>query len=258
MVIGNEICTVPAFVSELKIGAHVSKGTHVNKTLAGLDPECPWQIFIGNPQSVKVSMKPEDIELTRALVVERNMRVFVHAPYIINLSNASAFYAIDGLCEYMRVASAMGMRGVVVHVGKSCKIPVAEAIENMARAIERVLESSVGCSAKLLIETPAGQGSELLTTYDSFRDFVRRFGGRLRVCVDTCHVFASGISPMEYLERAVADDLGVDLIHFNDSREMCGACKDRHALVGSGHIGSTMMETIAMYANSVGIPMVIE
>jgi deoxyribonuclease-4 len=114
----------------------------------------------------------------------------------------------------------------------------------------------------VILETPAGQGTELLRTWEEFFGFVRRFGGdpRLRVCIDTCHVFAAGEDPVVYVERAIREcEPGlVRLIHFNDSKGAAGSCVDRHEFVGAGHIGLARMTAIAVAASAAGIPCVYE
>jgi deoxyribonuclease-4 len=110
------------------------------------------------------------------------------------------------------------------------------------------------------LETPAGQGTEMLTVYDDFVRFVQSFASpRLRICVDTCHVFATGQNPLDYIQKIHDTDASLlQLVHFNDSAEACGSCLDRHAFVGTGKIGITTMTTIAEYCSERHIPMVVE
>jgi deoxyribonuclease-4 len=93
-----------------------------------------------------------------------------------------------------------------------------------------------------------------------FLDFVKGIADpRLRVCVDTCHVFACGHDPADYVRAAHAADPGLlKLIHFNDSATPCGSRLDRHAFCGQGHIGITKMTEIAELATATTIPLVIE
>ena len=109
------------------------------------------------------------------------------------------------------------------------------------------------------LETPAGQGTETLKGEDEFIDFVESFGGdpRLKVCLDTCHVFACGHEPLRFIDKLLRKGF-LHLVHFNDSKEPCGSCKDRHAFVGSGHIGTEKMSQIAQKCSESLIPMVIE
>jgi deoxyribonuclease-4 len=163
--------------------------------------------------------------------------------------------------EYARI---IGFKGVVVHVGKSVGKHPGESIMRMRDNILSVLESaSVDCP--LLLETPAGQGTETLTGMEEFMDFVasiddRRFG----ICVDTCHTFACGHCPLDYIQRCVSASASASassplrLVHFNDSKTECGSRKDRHEYIGMGHIGIAKMGDIAELCHSNGIPMVVE
>jgi len=130
----------------------------------------------------------------------------------------------------------------------------------MRAAIGRCLEHA-HADCPLLLETPAGQGTELLTDMKEFLDFVESFGSpKLRVCLDTCHVFASGHDPKAYLETALARPGLLKLVHYNDSLGACGSCVDRHAHIatGEGLIGFPKMSEIAAICSTHTIPMVIE
>jgi hypothetical protein len=83
-----------------------------------------------------------------------------------------------------------------------------------------------------------------LTAYDDFLTFVTSFNSpKLRVCIDTCHVFASGQNPLDYIKKMMAADPDlVRLVHFNDSATPCGSCADRHAFIGTGKIARTFAE----------------
>jgi sugar phosphate isomerase/epimerase len=137
-------------------------------------------------------------------------------------------------------------------------VPVAEAVAIMRTAVARA--ASVATPAcPLLLETPAGQGTELLTKPEEFIDFVESFATpTLHACLDTCHVFACGHCPVKYVDAMLAKPDLLKLIHYNDSMDLCGACKDRHAYVGTGKIGLEALTAVAEHAVSAGIPMVME
>ena len=82
----------------------------------------------------------------------------------------------------------------------------------------------------------------------------------IRICVDTCHVFASGYDdPLEYIQYIQKIDKNLlKLVHYNDSKTSCGSCLDRHELIGNGHIGFEKMKKIAEYCHSHKISMVYE
>ena len=245
-----------------QIGSHMRKEPSLLATVKRLPNGVPSQIFVGSPTSSKVSAKEADMDLTRAYLSENNKSIFVHSPYLINLCTAvdteNNNWHLELLKRNLTIANRCGFLGVVVHVGKSTKQPIATALATMRSNLLSVLDSaSERCP--LLLETPAGQGTELLTRPSDFLKFVQDIGdSRLKVCVDTCHVFAAGHDPLALLESAYADTDIIRLVHYNDSKGSCGSCKDLHALVGTGHIGFEKMRKIAEICHAKGVPMVIE
>jgi deoxyribonuclease-4 len=253
--------TLGAALRELfAIGCHIGKKKSLADTIHQIaDYSKPYQIFLGNPQSTKISVADSDLAAAARLVVERSAKIYIHTQYIINLSNKvleGDNWTLNTLMTSARAGAAMGARGVVVHVGKSVGRPIAEALETMRDCLRAAL-SAATAECPILLETPAGQGTETLTDRDEFIEFVRSFADpRLRICLDTCHVFACGYDPLEYI-RTVPSDM-LKLVHYNDSKEPCGSCKDRHALMGTGHIGMAKMQAIAEHCGAQGLPMVIE
>ena len=251
-----------ALTETYKIGHHAPKLPTLMKTVTTFpDPSKPYQIFLGGPKSSKMKVTDGELAATSSLIAAAHLKVYVHSQYIINLSNASApdDWNVALLARNLQYAAAIGCRGVVVHVGKATDKPYATALENMRTNIARVLEHATP-ECPLLLETPAGQGTETLKGDDEFIGFVESFGGdpRLRICLDTCHVFACGHKPLTFIDKVAAKPDLLRLIHFNDSMEPCGSCKDRHAPIGGGHIGYTGMEAIAKRCHELGVPMVIE
>lgn len=252
-----------ALCEEYRIGCHVGKQKVLATTLASLgDYSRPYQIFLGGPQNSKLSIGDDDLAASLGVVTKTRARVFVHSQYIINLCAVPAAdgdaWHTDLLVKNLQYTRAFGGQGVVVHVGKSVAAPVPEALERMRGALTVALEHAT-TDCPLLLETPAGQGTETLKGMAEFLDFVESFADtRLRVCLDTCHVFACGHNPLEYVNTALARPGLLKLIHFNDSLGGCGSCVDRHAAIGAGKIGFEGMEALASVCAAAGLPMVIE
>ena len=252
-----------ALCSEYCIGCHIAKQKTLLETVQSVaQSPCPYQIFLSGPQNSNIKTDDKDLAAARTLIEQTGTRIFVHSQYLINLSNKDSpdQWHEELLSKNLRVCRQMGGKGVVVHVGKSVKLPKAEALEQMRQSIGRCLEhASVECP--LLLETPAGQGTELLTDMKEFLDFVESFHSeKFRMCLDTCHVFAAGHDPKVYLETALARPGLLKLVHYNDSLGACGSCVDRHAHIatGEGQIGFEKMAEIATICSSHNIPMVIE
>lgn len=254
------------------IGSHVKKEKTLLETVTSLyDPltlaltspamRTPYQIFLSGPQNSNMKMDEKDFAAAKAFITTHSLRIYVHSQYLINLANKENTEAWHEklLMKNLQIGNAFGSKGIVVHVGKSVKLAKQEAIDQMRGAISRCLEYATP-ECPLLLETPAGQGTELLTDMKEFLDFVQSFGTpKLRVCLDTCHVFASGQDPFVYIQEAHNRSL-LTLVHFNDSLGDCGSCVDRHAHVASGEglIGFDKMAQIADFCYQKQIPMVIE
>jgi deoxyribonuclease-4 len=242
------------------IGHHAPKMKSLVDTVRALpDAAKPYQIFLGGPQTAKLSVADAELAAAAAEVGRRGVRVYVHSQYIINLSNRKGeSWAESLLIKNLQYAVAMGCRGVVVHVGKSVGSVEAEAVVAMRETLKNALAHATP-DCPLLLETPAGQGTELLRGAEEFMDFVESFGDqRLRACLDTCHVFACGHKPLEYLGKMRERAGLLKLVHYNDSAAPCGSCVDRHAYMGTGHIGMEGMKAIAELCTAGQVPMVIE
>lgn len=262
--------TDPSMIPGLALQASHSIGNHIHKektltaTIRGLAElsHRPFQVFLGSPKSVHINIKDEELAASSVAQAETAVRLYVHSPYIINLCHAPGVkdnYGVHCLIKNLQYAVATGLRGVVVHVGKSTSMPLATAEAHMRANLMTALEYATP-TCPLLLETPAGQGTEMLTTYAAFVDLVRSINSpKLRICVDTCHVFAAGQNPLDYIKDLnTADPDLLKLVHFNDSSTPCGSCKDRHAYIGTGHIGFLTMKAIADYCKEHSIPMVVE
>jgi len=246
------------------IGSHVPKSKTVYRTLLLFKDVThkPYQMFLTGPQNTKIEMKDEDVAVAAEEQQSSAIRMWVHSPYVINLCHEPGTledYGVVCLQKHLQLSAAMGLKGVVVHVGKSVGMDLAVALEHMRANLLKAIDTATE-TCPILLETPAGQGSETLTIADEFIAFVRSFdSSRLCICLDTCHVFASGQDPLEYIQKIyTADARLLKLVHFNDSATPCGSCLDRHAFIGTGKIGFAAMKAIADYCKEKGIPMLVE
>ncbi len=252
-------------ISEHCIGRHISKasGPFLKSIQHIKDGSVPYQLFLSSNMSSRVTIKEEEIEPVAAHIRATGARIFIHAPYIINLCAPEGDdddYHTNCLIQITRIAARMGLAGVVVHVGKTTTRDPAVAMANMKANLLRAAAAAATPTCPILLETPAGQGTETLTGFQEFFEFVAGLADpRVRTCVDTCHIFACGHNPVSYLNCAVANWPGlVGLVHYNDSLVECGAKIDRHAFMGMGKIGIKAMESIAKICSDARIPAVIE
>ena len=186
----------------------------------------------------------------------------MHASYIVNLagdpSNAMPRTYMEA---ELRLGSAMGIKGVVVHVGKFVKGTPETGLARMHEAVKALMESATP-TCKLLLETPAGQGTELLREMSDFFDFVNEYANEesFAVVIDTCHVFAAGYEPAPYISSFISrfGHKKLALVHYNDSKCPQGAYKDRHERPGYGYIGSKRMNDVYTICQTYLIPCVME
>ena len=239
------------------VGHHTKKESTLLATVKSLSPHIPYQIFLSGPQNSKVSAKDDDIANTARYIQENRLSVFIHTPYILNLATEfkEGEWQYTLFQKYIQIGVSMGAKGVVIHVAKHTKQPYSTAVEIMRKNLKEFSQyASVGCP--ILLETPAGQGTETLKDMTEFYNFVSSFNDpHIKICLDTCHVFACGHDPLNYLAYVLPL---VELVHYNDSQDVCGSCLDRHALVGTGKIGIHQMTEIAHFCKKNDIPMVIE
>lgn len=222
------------------------------------------QIFASNPKSFfPCSWTDKTCASVAATCAATGVRLFIHAPYIINpcawtgggVENPDGEKICSLVVNLMERGKAMGARGVVIHVGKSLKLGEATGVERMREFCKAVLTRSGEGGCPLLIETCAGQGTEVTRELEHFGAFIRglvdEFGAtRVGACVDTCHVFASGYK-METLCEKVQETIrweNVHLIHLNDSQTACGARVDRHDIINHGKIGG---EALGVFCKAV-------
>lgn len=260
------------------LGHHCRKEDLVKLALNGK----PLQFFVSGNSTSKISYDSAFLNEMIKVNTEATAPVFIHAPYVLNLCHPGkgfgerdgdskikkelgecswggwTFLAIKKLLEF---GAATGCRGVCVHVGKSLKSDYKEALETMRDGIIACSQwATVECP--LLIETPAGQGTEVLCDpkemaifYNTLPDFVKEVTG---ICVDSCHSFSCGFNPHEYLLIMKEMGVPVKLIHYNDSKGECGCKKDRHAMIGQGYIGLDTLYRVLQYAVENNIPAVTE
>ncbi len=259
---------------ELNVGMHIDKNINLYKTVSGISiKEAAYQIFIGSPTNKHCSSTIYDINQTIKYVKKNNMSIFIHAPFIFNLSNV-ATRTIKEMSKFFEISSSAGFKGVVFHVGKSVKLPIDEALFHMKTIIiQCLIYATKDCP--FLLETPAGQGTETLKKMEDFIEFSRDINNysietygesRFGICLDTCHVFALGYMPCDYINKILFDENGensdlysiLKLIHFNDSKGELGCCKDRHENIGFGHIPMSQFIEIKNINVLHGIPLIME
>lgn len=201
-----------------------------------------------------------------------------HASYLVNLATADRELLAKSracLAENLRVATGIGTAGLVLHIGshrgegfESCVSQVArELCRTMDAADERARRRGLP-SCRILIENAAGAGGTVGTSFEEIGAVISAAGGdeRLGACVDTQHLFASGVcfasiaeadAVVRALERAVGlERLGC--LHLNDSKVPFGARRDRHANLGEGYIGARALGSLLSHPRLQHLAAVLE
>lgn len=246
-------------IDNFDVGSHIEKGKCLSDTLNKLSPRIPHQIFLTSHSSY-FNISDDEISKCSDIIERKGLRIFVHTPYLLNLANEDK-YIVSSLKNHLIVSSKMKFKGCVVHVGKSTKKTIEEATKNMINNIVKSIQFATP-ECPLLLETPAGQGTEMLTNREDFMNFIKSIDdARLGICIDTCHVFSSGYMPMDYINYVIDDEKLLNrlkLFHYNDSEKECKSCVDRHALLFYGKIPMEEMIFVAFTGQNYGIPLVIE
>lgn len=234
------------------IGAHVSQaGGLANAVQRGVERGCEAiQIFNQSPRMWRPTAYTEkDFAAFReALQASRIGAVLIHAVYLLNCASEDGEIrskTLQSLTQSLRVGQAIGAAGVVLHPGSAKKGHVGEAIERAGQTIARALAESEGC--ELHLENTAGAGGTLGRSLQELSELLQAAGGdgRLGVCLDSCHLLASGYDirtneGMASVLREGAQVLGrgrVRSLHLNDSQAPLGSNRDRHANIGRGELG---------------------
>ena len=265
------------------IGAHGKGGTSIFKTFDELHS---WnanimQVFIGNPLQ---GMKPtvyktymgEFGEQIHDYLIKNNVKLVIHSPYILNFASPkNNYFGIDHIIKELEISDFIGSIGCVLHVGKFVVADDEDSgIENMYNNIKSILQSrkSKSCTSKLIIETAAGQGTELLTDIKDLANFYNRFTNnektKLGICVDTAHIWATGVdlsTPAKVKEyfnefnKLFGKD-ALTLIHLNNSKVALGCCKDRHAnIIGiTGKIPVKSLKQVVLIGKQMNVPLILE
>jgi deoxyribonuclease-4 len=210
-------------------------------------------------------------------IKKNKIYLIVHASYSINLARRwkETDWMVQQFIAEIRIADQLGCFGVVIHTGKQLELSKSEALNNMYTSLLYVHESTKECQkVRIIIETPSGQGTETLTKIEDFCNFMNKFyqhpdkliQDRFGVCIDTCHVFASGHpihtqTGMNDFFSTIDRIIGIDrikLCHLNDSKKSKGSKIDRHANIGSGMIPKKQLLKIVGFMKNLEIPIVLE
>ncbi|MCA9235999.1 MAG: deoxyribonuclease IV [Planctomycetales bacterium] len=236
------------------LGAHMSiAGGYYKAAEAAARTGCDCvQLFTKNNNQWRAKpIAAAEAERFRTSLVELGIQHPIsHDSYLINLASPDDELwkkSIDAFVIELQRAELLGIPYVVAHPGAYTTSSEARGLKRIARGLNEVHKQTRGITAKCLLETTAGQGSNLGWKFEHLAAVIdgARAPERLGVCFDTCHVFAAGY-PMgtkkDYLATMRQFDKIVGLkqikaFHVNDSKAKFGSRVDRHAGIGRGEMG---------------------
>jgi deoxyribonuclease IV len=236
------------------IGAHVSPaGGLPNAVARGLERDCrAIQIFNQSPRMWRPTVyREEDVAAFReAMAASQIEAVLIHAVYLLNCASEDPEIrekSLVSLTHSLRVGHEIGAACVVLHPGSAKAGDPEQAIARAGATVGEALAESEVCP--LHFENTAGAGGTLGRSIDELASLLDAAGGdeRLGLCLDSCHLFASGYdirtyAGMDAVTREISEKVGLERVgslHLNDSQTPLGSNRDRHANVGSGELGES-------------------
>jgi len=236
-----------------------------------------FQIFLRNPQSyIPNPRTKKSLKQFKKNLEKYECACVVHSSFIVNLARNPTDYqhykGVEVVVEDLNHSIEIGAIGAIIHMGKNVKdmdISDDDAINNYVKGIESILRKSDKNSI-LILETGAGCGTEICTKIEKLGELRKKvkskYRQRIKFCIDTCHIFAAGypIDNVDYIDDIdgiIEEELGWDnvaVIHLNDSKKGCNTCKDFHADIGKGFIGTNALVKFVKMCAEKNIPIVLE
>ncbi len=263
-------------MSHPRIGAHVpTSGGMAKRSIAyaqTIKAEA-IQVFASNPRgwAMPEANRQAD-DAFRSKAKEIDLATYVHAPYLINLGSPTASTYENSLASTkysLQRGADIGALGVVIHTGSAVDADhVANAWKQIHDGMMPILEALPDDSPTLLLEPTAGQGQSLVKRLEDLVNYLDALEHhpKVGICLDTCHVFAAGHDIKKKGGMTETLDLLVSivglerfqLIHANDSMDVCGALKDRHQNIGEGEIGVDPFKELLAHPSVANTPLILE
>jgi deoxyribonuclease IV len=239
------------------LGAHLSGsgGIYTSIDRAEAIGARSLQIFTQSPRMWRqTNHTPEAIERFHSRRAEAGVEsVICHATYLINLAATDdAIYAksVAALSATVATGHRIGSEGIVFHVGSHLGRGLDAAMHQIVPGLQVVLGERDADGPWLLLENSAGHQGTIGVTIEELALIIDQLGrpDRVGICLDTCHLFASGIditapAAVEQLLAEVDERIGLDrlrCLHVNDSKMPFASNRDRHANIGQGEIGKKL------------------
>lgn len=255
----------------LNIGCHLStsKGYYnMGKEALSIGANT-FQFFSRNPRGGKAkAMNKQDADSLTVLARENNFAMLMtHAPYTLNACSPdpkTRKFAVQALREDLQTLEYLPAGYYVFHPGSHVGQGAEIGIELIAGMLNTVISASQ--KTTVLLETMSGKGSEIGRNFEELRSIIElvEVKKKIGICLDTCHVFDAGydiVNDLDGVLKEFDEIIGLDLlkaVHCNDSLNILGSHKDRHAGIGKGEIGLNAMKRIINHSAFRDLPFYLE
>ena len=260
---------------KLLLGAHFSTaGGLENAIYSAHKYKCSTlQLFTKNARSWKEKeLTITEIDNFNKAKKETNIsKIISHASYLINIaSNDKEKFekSKNALEKELLRSSKLGIESVVLHPGSHLNQGEKQGINLVIETINSIFSQTDKISARLVLETTAGQGTNLGCKFEQLAQMIEKTKNiaKIGICIDTCHIFAAGYDIASYnacLKTIEIFDsiIGIEhlfVLHLNDSLHELGSKKDRHDHIGNGFIGNAAFALIMNDSRFQKIPKIIE
>ncbi|MFH1862254.1 MAG: deoxyribonuclease IV [bacterium] len=257
------------------LGAHVSiAGGVQNAPLNGKKIGCDAiQMFAKNQTQWQAKpFTPENIEGFKRNLAESGIQIAViHDSYLINLCATDPVklkLSLDAFVDELERAEALGVPYVVTHPGSHLGKGEDWGIARIAESLDEIHERTPGFRVMTLLETTAGQGTNLGYNFEQIAAMRKKVmaSERVGVCADSCHMFSAGYdlkSPEGYQNtwKRLGDVIGFEHLkafHLNDTKKVLGSRVDRHDHIGAGFLGIEPFRRLLNDARFAAIPGLLE
>lgn len=253
------------------IGCHLSIGLGYFN-MAKLAKEIganTFQFFTRNPRGGAMKkIDGEDMRLFNEFLSENNFgKIVAHAPYTLNPCSDKESVREFGrsvIKEDLEIMEMMPGNIYNFHPGSHVGQGVDAGIKFTTDLLNEVLRKDM--TTIVAIETMAGKGTEIGRNFSEIKRIIDGVDlkERVGVCLDTCHVFESGMDIREGIDEVLLNfdrEIGLEklvALHLNDSKNDCGAKKDRHELIGKGSIGIDVFKEIVNDERLKKLPLILE
>lgn len=257
------------------LGAHMSVagGLHLAFDRLQKVGGCALQIFTRNQRQWRAApVTVEEAALFQAAwAAAGKPPVASHDSYLINLASnkeETVAKSMAALADELDRCQALAIPYLVMHPGSHLGDGSEAGVARFVKHLDAVLAESGAASVQVLLETTAGQGTNLGASFEELAAMLgrSRFPQRLGICFDTCHAFAAGYdfrTPPGYEQVFVDFDrlIGIDRLkffHLNDSIKGLGSRVDRHTHIGQGEIGIEGFRLLMNDPRFASLPMALE